>query len=88
MAATILTDSSNLLNRLVSRARSSFAVPAARLDFVQALLAAMRLSPAFTAKGMLNRMKIWERITGSWDQRPGPRLFLSVSACVGCLVPF
>ncbi len=45
MAVTILTDSSNLLNRPISRARSSFAVPAARLDFVQALLAAMRRIP-------------------------------------------
>ncbi len=41
----MLTDSSNLLNRPISRARSSFAVPAARLDFVQALLAVMRRIP-------------------------------------------
>lgn len=39
MAGTILTDSSNLLNRSFFRARFSIAAPAQRVDFVQVLLA-------------------------------------------------
>ena len=71
MAGTILTDSSNLLNRSVSRARFPIAASAQRLNNAKDLLAAMRRIPGVCGERMfrgLKRLVNYNRFVGPAPQ--------------------